>query len=168
MHPACLPEDALLKDCEVVRGRASGPGGQHRNKVETHVEIRHRPTGVSGQAGERRSQAENRKVALRRLRLALAVHLREPPPRGDVRSEAWLRHSDQSAGRVRCSERSPDFPGLLAEALDVLADCGWEPSEAGVRLGVTGSQVMRLIAKYAPAHGLVNEERLRRGLRKLR
>ncbi|MGD9691319.1 MAG: peptide chain release factor-like protein [Phycisphaerales bacterium] len=168
MHPATLPEDALLKDCEVIRGKASGPGGQHRNKVETHVEIRHKPSGITGQAGERRSQNENRKVALRRLRLNLAVGLREPVPRGEIRSEAWRRHADEGTGRVRCSDKSPDFPTLLAEALDVLADSGWEPSEAGLRLGVTGTQLMRLVGKYAPAHVVVNESRLQRGLRKLR
>ena len=37
IHPAALPFDALLKECEVRRLRRSGPGGQHRNKVETAV-----------------------------------------------------------------------------------------------------------------------------------
>lgn len=168
MHPASWPEDQLLKGCEIVRSRASGPGGQNRNKVETHIEIRHLATGLVGQAGERRSQEENRKVALRRLRLALAVGVREPVARGDVRSEAWKRHSDESSGRLRCSEKSPDYPALLAEALDVLADCGWEASEAGIRLGVTGSQIVRLVEKYAPAHIVMNEARRSRGLRKMR
>lgn len=157
-----------MKGCEVVRGRASGPGGQNRNKVETHVEIRHVATGIIGQAGERRSQEENRKVAVRRLRLALAVGVREPVARGEVRSEAWMRHAEEGSGRIRCSEKSPDFPVLLAEALDVLAECGWEPSEAGIRLGVTGSQLFRLVGRHAPARELVNAERRARGLRVLR
>ncbi|MFN5707736.1 MAG: peptide chain release factor family protein, partial [Planctomycetota bacterium] len=61
-HPASLPEEKLLADCDVVRTRRGGPGGQHRNKVETAVVITHRPSGVSAEANERRSQAENRKV----------------------------------------------------------------------------------------------------------
>ncbi|HRC56200.1 MAG TPA: peptide chain release factor-like protein, partial [Kofleriaceae bacterium] len=51
-------DNALLAQCEVDRYRASGPGGQHRNKTESAVRIRHLPTGVSAIAEESRSQAE--------------------------------------------------------------------------------------------------------------
>ena len=63
LHPAALSDDALMKQCDVHTGRTSGPGGQHRNKVETAVRIVHRPTGLDGQAGERRRQIENRTMA---------------------------------------------------------------------------------------------------------
>ena len=55
MHPARLPIDELLADCEERRLRRGGPGGQHRNKVETAVELTHRPTSVAAEANERRS-----------------------------------------------------------------------------------------------------------------
>ena len=79
MHPARLPPDDLLRDCDETRTKRSGPGGQHRNKVETAVILRHRVSGVSAEASERRSQADNRRVALFRLRLRLALVHREPP-----------------------------------------------------------------------------------------
>lgn len=60
------------EDLEVTFFRASGPGGQHRNTRETAVRIRHLPTGIVVSASERRSQAENREVALERLEEALA------------------------------------------------------------------------------------------------
>src|SRR5947209_19951057 len=77
-HPAALAADRLLAECETRRLRRSGPGGQNRNKVETAVVLTHRPTGLVAEANERRSQAENGRVALHRLRLALALAVRSP------------------------------------------------------------------------------------------
>jgi protein subunit release factor B len=51
--------------------KASGPGGQHRNKRETAVRVRHLPSGISALATEHRSQARNKELALRRLELKL-------------------------------------------------------------------------------------------------
>ena len=78
MHPAALDEQALLADCEITAGRASGPGGQNRNKVETAIRIRHRPTGITASATERLHKQQNRDQALFRLRVKLAVEVREP------------------------------------------------------------------------------------------
>src|SRR6478672_6053934 len=91
LHPAVLPLPQLLKQCTVHRTRRSGPGGQHRNKVETAVVVEHQPTYITAQAGERRSQEENRQVALFRLRLALALEVRSPVAFPYAPSELWRR-----------------------------------------------------------------------------
>ena len=77
-HPAAWDAARLLAECECRRQRRSGPGGQHRNKVETAVVITHLPTALRGEASERRSQEQNRRKALFRLRVNLAVSLRRP------------------------------------------------------------------------------------------
>ena len=65
-----LPEsdEALLRDCEVDTFRSSGPGGQHVNKTETAVRLRHLPSGVVVTAREMRSQHQNKASCLRKLR----------------------------------------------------------------------------------------------------
>ncbi|MFM8643608.1 MAG: hypothetical protein ACKOEP_12395, partial [Phycisphaerales bacterium] len=45
-HPATVEEDALLRECEFTTGRVGGPGGQHRNRVDTAVFVVHCPSGI--------------------------------------------------------------------------------------------------------------------------
>src|SRR5579864_5904415 len=73
-----LTDDQLLAQCEVDTYRASGPGGQKRNKTSSAVRLRHPPSGLLVIAEESRSQHENRARGLRRLRQALHLKLREP------------------------------------------------------------------------------------------
>src|SRR5881398_2020102 len=58
---------SLEQDCDMQFVIASGPGGQHRNKVESGVRLIHRPTGITVTATERRSQFANREVAFERM-----------------------------------------------------------------------------------------------------
>jgi len=164
-HPACIPDEELLKACDTARGRSGGPGGQHRNKVETLVTLTHRPSGIQAHAGERRSQIENKHVALRRLRLALAVGIRDGVPTGEIGSTLW--RSRRSSGKIVCNPDHHDFPALLAEALDVLAACGWETRKAALRLEVSATQLLRLVKNHPPALVLSNAQREDRGLHAL-
>ena len=75
-----LTEDQLLGQCEVDTYRASGPGGQKRNKTSSAVRLRHTPTGLIVIAEESRSQHENKAKALRRLWRGLFLHLRDDLP----------------------------------------------------------------------------------------
>src|SRR6476661_6916399 len=85
-------DDGLIAQCEVDRYRASGPGGQHRNKTESAVRLRHKPTGVSAIGEDSRSQSENKQHAVRRLRSAIALEVREP-----VRIEEFVPSSRLAA-----------------------------------------------------------------------
>jgi hypothetical protein len=161
-HPASLSDEALLAQCEFGRQKSGGPGGQHRNKVETTVILTHRPTGIHGKAGERRSQIENKNVALFRLRVRLAVEFRTAAPIGDPRSALWK--SRVRKGKIALSHEHHDFPAMLAEALDVLAASGWEPRDAAIRLDVTPSQLVKMLKDESSAFKLVNDERAKRNL----
>jgi protein subunit release factor B len=76
-----LDDDALLGQCEVQAHRASGPGGQHRNKAETAVRLVHLPTGVTVEGKDERSRTQNLRIALARLREKLEKRAYRPPPR---------------------------------------------------------------------------------------
>src|SRR5215208_183528 len=73
-----LSDSQMLDQCEVDTYRASGPGGQKRNKTSSAVRLRHVPSGLIVIAEESRSQHENKAKALKRLFHALFLDLRDP------------------------------------------------------------------------------------------
>ena len=164
-HPAALAPEQLWGECEVQRLRRSGPGGQHRNKVETAIRLRHAATGVEGQASERRSQAQNAAVALFRLRVNLALELRRPICEPSQASPLW---QSRSAAGLKVSAANADFPALLAEVLDTLAALGADPKRSAARLDCTSSQLIRLLKIEPRALLLVNRWRSQRQLAALR
>lgn len=159
-HPAACDPENLLAECSIQRTRRSGPGGQHRNKVETAVVLTHRPTGLRVEASERRSQAENLSRAVFRLRLQLAVHLRTPAR--DAPSEIWRRRA--AGRRIAVDPAHAEFPALLAEALDALASCDWSAADAARLMGVSSSQLVKLLRLDPQALAAANAQRQQRGL----
>ncbi len=162
-HPACVTDAVLRAACKLTRTRASGPGGQHRNRVQTAVVLEHVPTGVKVTASERRRAVENEAVARSRLRLALAVQVRCDA--ADKPTPMWTSRS--RGGRISVSPRHDDLARMIAEALDALAADDWDGSVTAGRLSTTQSQLVRLLALHAPALEVWNAERVARGLRRL-
>jgi hypothetical protein len=164
-HPAAMPTEELLRQCDIAFERRSGPGGQHRNKVSTAVVIEHRPTGVRAEANERRSQSENRTVAAFRLRIRLAIEVRTPRNADDAPSPLW--QSRCRGGRIEINETHEDFPAILAESLDALHVAGLDPKTASQFLDCTASQLLKLLKKEPQAWARFQQERERLGLTKL-
>jgi hypothetical protein len=166
MHPAALVDEELLAQCDRLTTRRSGPGGQHRNKVETAVVLTHRPTGIRAEANERRSQAENHAVALFRLRLALAEQLRLPVGTDQAPGDLWQARSAGRKLNVSCEHQ--DFPTLLAEALDRVVAREFDIATAAEELNVSTTQLVRFLQQSPQRWRWINAERQSRDLRPLR
>ena len=66
-----MPKELLLrvtkKDFDIQTFRSGGPGGQHQNKTDSGVRIRHRASGAVSESRSERSQHTNKKIALENL-----------------------------------------------------------------------------------------------------
>lgn len=107
-----LPEhlQRLLAECDVETYRASGPGGQHRNKTESAVRLTHRPSGLRRTGTEERSQARNKLAALERLHAALEAAKRKrkkrvatSPTRASQRARVEGKRRRSAVKRLRSS-----------------------------------------------------------------
>ncbi len=90
--------DIRSDDLVVETMRGSGPGGQHINRREMAVRIRHLPTGVVVTAREGRSQKENLARARERLRRVLGE--RQDAAAQSQRQEQWHQHDTLTRGEA--------------------------------------------------------------------
>ena len=153
--------------------RASGPGGQKRNKTSSAVRLRHPPTGLIVIAEESRSQHENKAKALRRLRRALFLHLRDPLPADPPAAEAVAAHPDYAAarnpdGRLALKPKDPRFWPAAGVALDVLHHARGQVSTAAERLGVSTANLVEFLAADPKLWQEANRVRLEWGHRPLK
>lgn len=170
VHAAAIPAEELLRQCEVTRTRRQGPGGQHRNKVETAIVLTHRPTGVRSEANERRSQRENHRVALHRLRVNLALAVRSKRKStecGEIIPSALWR-GRLVGRRIVVSRKHDDFPAMLAEALDAIEQRKFDVAMAAHDLIVSASQLIKLLRAEPRALKGTNDHRAKLGMKVLR
>lgn len=162
VHPVALADADLLRQCKLQHTRRSGPGGQHRNKVETAVVLTHIATGIRAEASERRSQAANRKVAIFRLRLSLALGHRAPALPSGSASNLWKTRC--SSGRIAINPQHADFPLLLAEIMDQLESTGADVKAVAKHFQCTTSQLVKFLKLEPRAFKWLNTQRVGCGL----
>lgn len=160
-------DEQLLAQCEEYRLRVSGPGGQHRNKTESGIRLHHKPTDITVNATERRSQHENRAKAVGRLREAIAVQVRRAGDGDSFRSPDALV-GVIADGRIIIGRRDPRQLVLLAWVLDSLAGLEGRAGDAARLFGLTTSQMVGLLKAEPKRLAAANAIRRQFGLEALR
>src|SRR5688572_25154181 len=140
-----LTEAQLLGQCEVDTYRASGPGGQKRNKTSSAVRLRHEPSGLIVIAEESRSQHENKAKAQRRLRQALHLKLREPMSAealNGLTHEPAIVAIKNAEGRLEVGRKDARFWPAAARVLDLLDAVQARVREAAEALGISTGNLL--------------------------
>jgi hypothetical protein len=149
-----LAELELLRQCRQETCRGRGPGSQKRNKTESAVRLLHLPSGIAAEDDASRSQHLNRRFALRKLRLEIALQVR-------------CEFTGPVCGAVP-GVNSEAFAGWVAVALDALAANGCRMADTAASLGLSSARLGKELAKHSAVWQVVNREREKLGLAQLR
>ncbi len=147
-----LDDPALLGQCDVNIFKASGPGGQHRNKVSSAIRLLHRPTGVTAQGCDHRSQHANKRSALKRLRMKIACQVRRSVNAGQPIPEVVASclfvpkgAKDDAKKRLQVGKRDKRFWSVGRFLLDMLEAGGGRLSEAADAMEIGTSNFVSVI-----------------------
>lgn len=170
---ATLTDAQRLAQCEVDTYRASGPGGQKRNKTSSAVRLRHTPTGLIVIAEESRSQHENKAKCLIRLYRALFLHLRDPLPLVAQLPGALAEHPDfaparSADGRLHLGVKDPRFWPAVGVVLDGLTAAAGQVSTLADWLGTSTANVIDFLQLDPKVWQEANRVRAACGLKPLK
>lgn len=101
------PLRLLDRDIDIRATRDSGPGGQHRNKTDSCIVMRHRPTGIEAKAATK-SQHRNRVMARQMLEARVAAYHTEREHASEAASRRQMVGSGMRGDKVRTYRERDD------------------------------------------------------------
>ncbi|KAH9782307.1 RF PROK I domain-containing protein [Citrus sinensis] len=160
-QPLFLSYD-LFHECEMDAYKSSGPGGQHCNKRESAVRLKHVPTGVIVHAAEDRSQHKNRASAF-----SVNLDAYSPPPQllQILPPKSTIRSSEVGP---QIGPNNPKFALGMQALLDLIFAVEGSVSEAAKFLGLSTGALSRLILSDDSLRMAVNEFRTSKGMKPLK
>lgn len=148
-----LPEDEFLRHCTLEFFKASGAGGQHRNKTSSAVRVLLNGTELRAEDCSERSQHRNRSNAVRKLKLSIALNMRASAP---VPPE-----------RIECSMEAFDYPLFAAQLFDVLHANAFDHKRSAEICGISGSKLLKKLFRDPLLYQEFCRQRAALGLPKL-
>jgi hypothetical protein len=137
-----LTDSELLKECEISAYKGSGPGGQYRNKTNSGVKLKirnYKLLPIESYSCDDRSSHINKLLALKKLRLKIALKIREEP----APQTPFLFPG--TSGKI--SQDNAFYPQFIADILDRINFCKGDLSEAAKTWGLSKSALNRIIAQ---------------------
>jgi len=132
-----MSPNELLKACTIKGYRGGGPGGQHRNKTNTGVRLKLNGYNLEIKSCESRSANENKTHALHRMRMTIALEIREDP------KMASLLKFPGSNGHIQPSNSG--FASFIADVLDIIAANKGDTKVAARAFGLSNSALTRIL-----------------------
>jgi hypothetical protein len=135
-----LSDSELLKECEISAYRGSGPGGQHRNKTNSGVKLKIRSDkamSLESYSCDDRSSHVNKLLALKKLRLKIALQIREEP------MQQIPFPFPGTGGKI--SQDNALYPQFIADILDRINFCKGDLSETAKIWNLSKSALNKII-----------------------
>ena len=144
-----MDDAAFAGFCRLDFFKATGNGGQKRNKTSSAVRVTLDEYGLAAEDCSERSQHRNRATALMKLRRKLAYSVR-------------LKY--QPFERESCSLEHADYPLFLAKLLDLLCECSWDYRIAAEKMNCSSGRMLKLICRDNELLTFYNNMRRNAGL----
>lgn len=151
--------DELLAACTQKGFQGSGPGGQHRNKTNTGVQLFLREYNLEIKSCEARSAKENRVHALHRMQMEIALKVRETPPATEIPFPG-------SNGHIQPSNAL--FPLFIAHVFDIMATKSGDTKAAAQAFGISPSALVKILRQDKSCAEKLQNQRVAGGKARLK